>query len=120
QTKMSRPASRRDTRQNGNAQTARAAFEKAIHVRRLRGFEFRLTARLQRQTAQAVRHQENDLGAVVFFQITNEVVYVHEKSVFCEKRKVRFCKSHLGKVYEPNAWMNSREGERGSRGAGER
>jgi hypothetical protein len=55
--------------QHGYTQTGDAVSGQGVQVRRARGFQFCFATRFQGQTAQPIRHQQDDFGLVVFAQL---------------------------------------------------
>src|SRR5579871_482868 len=81
QAEVPRPAARRDARQDRDAQTADAFAGAGVEVGRTCRFQLGFAARLQRQTAQAVGDQQNDLRAVFFAQLAHQFVHVSCPSI---------------------------------------
>ena len=64
QAEMARPAAGRDAGQDRDAQAADLPSTQGVEVRRAGRFQLGLAARLERQAAQAVGHQQDDLAGV--------------------------------------------------------
>ena len=78
QAQVSRAAAGGNAGQNGNRTAQRADLRQGVQVGRLGGLQLGRSARLQRQSAQAVGHQEHDLGVVLDLQFANQLLDFHE------------------------------------------
>ena len=72
-----RSAARRDARQHGCAETADAVANHGIEVWSRGGFHLGFAARFERQPAEAVGHEKNDLGVCGLAELLNQFVDVH-------------------------------------------
>ena len=73
------PAARRDARQDRQAQPADALAGTGVQVGGAGRFQLGLAAGLQRQPAQAVGDQQDDLGVVGLAEFGDQVVDVHAR-----------------------------------------
>ena len=101
QAQVARPAAGSDAGTDRNAAALHADFGQGIEVRRLGRFQLRLAARRQRQAAQAVGDEHDDLRVVLDVQFAGEGVGVHgrvqgsgfrgqeQSGIVCCHRKLR-------------------------------
>ena len=59
----------------------RPGLGQRVEMRRLRGFQFRESARLLRQAAKTIGHQQDDFRVVLNVQIASEAMNVHKQAV---------------------------------------
>ena len=90
----------RDPRQHRHARYARADRRQPIKVGGGGRLELRLATRLHGQAAEAVGHEEDDLGRVLFDELTDEVVFGHGvgsfATVVCYIRRPEYRSRRLG------------------------
>ncbi len=81
QAQMPRPAAGRDARLDRNAPAQHATAGQRVEVRRLGRFQFGQTARFERQPAQPVGDEHDNLRIVPLNETARQVVHVHSGEV---------------------------------------
>ena len=82
QAQVSGPAAGGNARGDGIHASLDPVFCQGVQIGGLGGLQFRRSARLDRQPAQPVGHQHDDLRLVRGFQVADELLNIHESGSF--------------------------------------